>query len=120
MGKYLQETNRKHIGEFAQALAEAIERPARDILSISDVSDLLCCSVDTVRRIPHDELPVYRVGKSNLYLRDELIAFVRTRRVKTVDVTNLMAGFEDIDDEIQGVLDSPPVDVREPSRRRVK
>ena len=35
------------------------------------------CSVDTVLRIPRDKLPVYRVGKRNLYIPDDMIRFLR-------------------------------------------
>ena len=48
-----------------------------DFLSIYDVAMLLECSVDTVRRIRRDWLPVYRVGKCNIYLRDDVIRYLR-------------------------------------------
>lgn len=48
------------------------------ILKVSDVAVILGCSVDRVRRIPLSDLPwVKGPGRSNLYLLDDVIAFVR-------------------------------------------
>ena len=49
----------------------------QDILTIQQVSCLLGCCVDTIYRIPRDQLPVYRVGKVNLYLREDVKAYLR-------------------------------------------
>ena len=48
-----------------------------DFLTIEDVSRLLQCAVDTVYRIRRDQLPVYRRGKRNVYLRGDLIQYVK-------------------------------------------
>ena len=62
-----------------------------DILVIEDVARILHCSVDTLRRVPKDELPVYRgPGRWHLYLRDDVIRFVRCRRITGPDVDNLL------------------------------
>ena len=53
-----------------------------DVLTIEDVALLFRCSVDTARRIPKDELPVYRgPGRSRLYLREDLITYLKSRRI---------------------------------------
>ncbi len=78
-----------------------------DILVTEDVARMLHCAVDTVRRIPRDELPVYRgPGRYNLYLREDLIRYVRTRRVCQSSIDRMLA-------EIEGsMLDSVPGSVR--------
>ena len=100
---------------------------------------LLHCAVDTVRRIPLEALPVYRVGKCNLYLRAEVVRYLRTRRlqrpavdqlldevplsneIKDFDVTerstpdDVLIGLER---KIPRVIGSKPVDVRGRSSRR--
>ena len=48
-----------------------------DILPIEAVAKHLCCSVNAVRNIPSDLLPRRKgVGKRNLYLKKDVIAFV--------------------------------------------
>lgn len=77
------------------------------------------CSADTVRRIPLDELPVYRVGRSNLYLREEEIRFVRTRHVERADIENALAEvLGTVDERIPRVVDSNSVGARRRSGRR--
>lgn len=94
-------------------------RCAEDVLTIEGVSALLRCSVDTVRRISPDDLPVYRVGKCNLYLREEVIRFVRSRRVGRPCVDGLLDDvIEDVEGAIPDVVDLGPVDVRRRSSRR--
>ena len=56
-----------------------------DILDIHLVGKLLRYFEDTVRRIPRRALPVYRVGKNNLYLRKDVLAFVCSRRVPSAN-----------------------------------
>ena len=85
-----------------------------DILSIEEVSDLIRCAVDTVRRIPRDRLPVYRPGKRNLYLREDVIRYVRSCRVQDRAIEELVSEVE------REVLDSTRDDVRERSRRRTR
>lgn len=89
----------------------------RDILSLAEVSAMLRCSEDTLRRVPRDELPVYRVGKANLYLREEVIRYVRVHKMvgPSTGLPDELAA--DIDGLIRGVIDSGTVDVREPSER---
>ena len=95
----------------------------RDILTLARVATLLHCSEDTLRRVPCDELPIYRVGKTNLYFRDDVLRFVRTKRVSrdgwrgethTLDLEEC-----DVDRVTQRVLGSPKVDARKLSKRRV-
>ena len=78
-----------------------------DILVTEDVARILHCAVDTVRRIPRDELPVYRgPGRYNLYLREDVIRYVRTRRVIGPNIDRMLA-------EIEGsVISSVPGNVR--------
>ena len=66
-----------------------------DILVIEDVARLLHCSVDTLRRVPKEELPAYRgPGRKHLYLREDIIRFVRCRRITGPDIDNLLREIE--------------------------
>ena len=85
-----------------------------DILTVEGVATLLQCSPDTVRRVPRDRLPVYRVGKRNLYLREDVIRFVRSCRVTSVELDGLLPEIE------RGVLGLGSDGVRERSRRRTR
>ena len=51
--------------------------PYQPFLTIEDVAHLLHCGVDKVRRIPRKQLPVYKVGKRNLYIYEEVIRYVQ-------------------------------------------
>ncbi|MBF0622819.1 MAG: helix-turn-helix domain-containing protein [Magnetococcales bacterium] len=54
----------------------------QEILTIDEAAIILRCTVDTLRRIHKEDLPVYRgPGRCNLYLRDDLLAFIRSRRI---------------------------------------
>ena len=67
-----------------------------DILDIDEAAALLRCSVDTLRRIGRRELPVYRgPGRGNLYLREDLVRFVRTRRITGPDIDELLDEIQD-------------------------
>lgn len=71
----------------------------KDILVIEDVAEILHCSVVTLHRIPKHELPAYSgPGRKNLYLRDDIIRFLKTRRVDSVNIDRMLA---DIEEEIQ-------------------
>ncbi len=84
-----------------------------DVLTIEDVSTLLHCSIDTLRRIPKEELPVYRgPGRKHLYLREDIIRFVRCRRITGPDIDNLLREIE------TAVLHSEPDSVRGRSSAR--
>lgn len=85
-----------------------------EILNVEIVATLLQCSTDTIRRLPRDRLPVYRVGKRNLYLRDDVIRYVRTCRVTPVEIDALVSEVE------RDVLGLEPDGVRERSQRRTK
>lgn len=50
-----------------------------DLLDIQQAAAFLRCSVDTLRRVPRSQLPVYRPGRHNLYFRRDLMAFARSR-----------------------------------------
>ena len=50
-----------------------------DLLDIQQAAAFLRCSVDTLRRVPRTQLPVFRPGRHNLYFRRDLMAFARTR-----------------------------------------
>ena len=51
------------------------------ILSVEDVAAVLRCSVDTVRRVPVDELPSYDgPGRGVLYHMDDVQAYLRRKK----------------------------------------
>ena len=110
---------------LAAALAAVIEalrnadRCAADILTVEQAAALLHCSVDTLRRIEPAELPYSRVGKTNLYLRDDLIAFVRKRRIRQPPSISRQDASDAVDALIQSVLHTDVVDAREPRKRRL-
>lgn len=84
-----------------------------DILVIEEVAELLRCSVDTLRRIPKQDLPVYAgPGRKQLYLREDIIRYLKGRRIIRPDVDRLVAEIE------QSVLMSTPDSARERSQRR--
>jgi hypothetical protein len=90
-----------------------------DVLGIAEVALMMRCSVDTVRRIPHDELPVYRVGRENLYFREDVVRFVRTRHVSRTDVETVLADVLDrVEERIPSMIDSELVGARRRSKRR--
>lgn len=115
-------TEQATLEHLLDALLEALAaRPAGDpdLLSAPEVAAALRCSEDTVRRIPRAALPAYRVGKANLYFREDVLAFVRSKSV-TCDCTadeNGDAGTQ-IDQLITDVLESPRFVVRASSERR--
>jgi hypothetical protein len=56
---------------------------------------------------------VYRPGKRNIYLRDDLLRYVKTRRVlPSADIEDFAGSLE------EALLESASDDVRERSRRR--
>ena len=62
----------------------------QDILDIGQVAALLRCSVDTVRRIPRGDLAPRRgPGRSNLYLREDLVDYLRRRPARTSGSSDL-------------------------------
>src|SRR5581483_7003252 len=80
------------------------------ILDVYQVALLLRCSVDQARRVPRSDLPVYRgPGRARLYLADDLMRFVRSRRITGRDVDALVR-------EISGELESRSDSVRRRSR----
>ena len=84
-----------------------------DILTVDDVASLLRICVDTVRRIPHERLPVHRPGKRNLYFREDVIRYVKSCRVlPNANIDTLLTEIEG------GVIRSLKDGARERSRRR--
>lgn len=64
-----------------------------DVLVVEDVARVLRCTVDTARRIPRDQLPAYSgPGRHRLYLRDDLMTYVRALRQPTPNATLILAG----------------------------
>jgi hypothetical protein len=63
---------------------DKVHRPIdRDFLDINDVASILKCVVDTVRRIPKEDLAVYKgPGRSNLYLRESLVEYIKQHRIE--------------------------------------
>ena len=115
------------LGALLEALAG---RPSvdRDLLSVAEVAAALRCSEDTVRRIPRAVLPVYRVGKANLYFREDVLAFVRgqgaapaekakKRCVRAVGLKP-MERKGNVDDLISEVLGFGTADASKPAERR--
>jgi excisionase family DNA binding protein len=68
-----------------------------DVLVIEQVAQIMRCSVDTVRRVVRNDLPYHRPGKQNLYFREDVLRYIRMRRVtvNTVNVDALLAEIED-------------------------
>jgi hypothetical protein len=69
--------------------APAIEELARSIralsrtdwpLGIEEVAELCRCTVDTVRRIPVEQLPRYQVGREVVFQKHEILQFIVTYR----------------------------------------
>ena len=119
------------IEQLLDALLEALaRRPAGDpdLLSVQEVAAALRCSEDTVRRIPRASLPVYRVGKANLYFREDVLAFVRRRGVAPVEKINGRSvkstggaptkGKDDVDAFVGEVLGFGTADASKPAERR--
>ena len=73
-----------HSSADETALTSAINALAAQsatILHATQAAALLHCSIDTLRRIPIDELPIYEgVGRSALYLRSDIEDYVRGRK----------------------------------------
>lgn len=84
-----------------------------ELLTVEDVSRLLRCAPDTVRRIPRDRLPVYRPGRRNLYLREDLIRYVRSCRVEPPAALDAL-----LTEIAPGVVNSQPDGVQGRARRR--
>ena len=111
-------------------LEVVVQRQARDpdLLSVQEVASALRCSEDTVRRIPRAALPVYRVGKANLYFREDVLAFVRKRGVASVDEIKGRSvkstggastqGEGDVDRFLEEVLGFGTADASKPAERR--
>jgi excisionase family DNA binding protein len=69
-------------------------RADEDILTVEGAAKLLHCTIDTVRRIPDGELRAHQgPGRHLLYLRDEVIEYVRRssrdgRFINPVEITD--------------------------------
>ncbi len=64
--------------EMRVAFLRGQTRGDEDILTVEGVAKLLQCTIDAVRRIPDSHLPAHQgPGKHLLYLRDEVIRYVR-------------------------------------------
>jgi hypothetical protein len=54
-----------------------------DILVIEEVAFICRASVYSIRRIPKEDLPVYRgLGRRNIYLREDLKRYIKLRRIQ--------------------------------------
>ena len=56
-----------------------LERTDSDILAIQGVAKLLHVAVDTVRKIPFGDLPFARPGRRNLYAKEDVLRYHRTK-----------------------------------------
>ena len=84
-----------------------------EILAIEQVARLMRCSVDTVRRIPTDQLLPYRVSKENLYFLQDVMAFVRSRPARRSDIELVIAEvLHRVEQPDLSVLSSGSVDAR--------
>lgn len=64
--------------EWRAKIQRGVTGPDADILTVEGVAKLLHCTIDKVRRIPKSALSARRsVGKHFLYLRSEVIEYVR-------------------------------------------
>jgi hypothetical protein len=103
-------------------IMEISERSARarvhigtdpDILVLEDVARILRCTADTARRIPRDQLrSISGPGRRQLYLREDVIAYVRSRAQHLPNADLLLAQAR------ATVLELPADRVRERSQRR--
>jgi hypothetical protein len=82
------------------------------ILTIEAVAALFGCSVQWVRAIPAIELPRHRVAKRHLYIRDEIVAFVRAQGRASLGADELV---REAECEVLG--SDPDSERRQPSRR---
>jgi hypothetical protein len=63
------------------AMTSALMVAQSGILSVEDVAAVLRCSVDTVRRVPVDELPSYDgPGRGILYRMEEVQGYLRRQK----------------------------------------
>lgn len=83
-----------------------------DILVVEEVAYKLRCTVDFARRIPRSLLPAYRVGRRLLYLRDDVITYLRVSRRLCGDADRRL------DEIVAEVLGSSPDSGRERSSHR--
>jgi hypothetical protein len=84
-----------------------------DILVIDDVARILRCTVDTARRIPRDQLrSICGPGRRQLYLREDVIAYLRSRARSSPNADLLLAQAR------ATVLELPADRARERSQRR--
>jgi hypothetical protein len=64
-----------------------------DILTVEEVALILRCKVDTARRIPRDQLPAHPgPGRHRLYLREDVLAYVRRLGRPTPNAGQLLTG----------------------------
>ena len=56
-----------------------LEQTDSDILAIQGVAKLLHVAVDTVRKIPFGDLPFARPGRRNLYAKEDVLRYHRTK-----------------------------------------
>lgn len=50
-------------------------------MTIEEVADMLGCSTKTVRRYVQQGMPAYRIARRLIFVRSEIEAWVRSRRV---------------------------------------
>lgn len=102
---------------------ESVRDP--DIMTLDAAARALECSVDTLRRIPQAQLPAYRVGKVNLYFREDILRYVRSRPADRHGPGLRKGGKpvgsgDEIDERLDDMLKSSSVNVRKPSERRAR
>jgi len=50
---------------------------ASEVMFVENVAETLCTSVDFVRRIPRSKLPAAKIGLRVLYLRADVVSYIR-------------------------------------------
>jgi hypothetical protein len=84
-----------------------------DILVLEEAAAILRCTPDKLRRVPRDELPSYPgPGRRRLYLREDVLAYVRSLGRATPNAELLLNG------AVAHVLGSRADRGRERQRRR--
>lgn len=76
------------LNQALESIARALRRLAspEQPLGIEEVAEFCRCTVDTIRRTPVEQLPRYRYGREDLFLKHEILQFIVTyRRVQPAD-----------------------------------
>lgn len=74
--------------ERIEALVENLasrKRPEDDLLTIDETSELIKLSVSTIySKVSRNEIPAFKIGKRLYFCRGEIIAWIKTGKIKTI------------------------------------